>query len=471
MSYIEVDGADVIYNAGSDNEMKALSDVNLRIEKDEFVIFFGPSGCGKTTLLNLISGLEKPSQGTVLVDGVDISGFDADQMARFHCEKIGMVFQAYNLIPSLSVIDNVTLPRIFLGDPDKKSRKERARKLLEKFGVAAQADKFPSQLSGGQQQRIGIARSLINDQPIILADEPVGNLDSKSAANVLDLLRDLNEQEGKTIIMVTHNAEHLSFADHIFYLKDGRITDETFSQRKRGCKLEDLKPEEREFEILSRAFSGLSAAQLNVLLTPFKAKALAGHLANPLDHNQNQRLEELITRRLLDELGPEGLCLLLDEDYSRGGVGLNYKTARKYSSDIEEIIGMVRILQADLALLSAESGRSERDLHAWLIARHLSRSFVSEAAPSQIQVLERTVSRRLEGVIDSEEVFRLLDIPAVEGGGGFDRRIVRKLVRELELLLLVRFGQDRLSGKDGDAGKYKPVLTAEDLARIETLSE
>jgi len=468
MSYIEVENAGVIYNAGSDNEMKALIDINLKIEKDEFVIFFGPSGCGKTTLLNLISGLEKPSEGKVLVDGIDISGFDVDQMARFHCEKIGMVFQAYNLIPSLSVIDNVVLPRIFLGDSDKKSRKQRASSLLERFGVAVQAHKYPSQLSGGQQQRIGIARSLINDQPIILADEPVGNLDSKSAANVLDILRELNEKEGKTIIMVTHNAEHLPFADHIFYMKDGKVTDETFNHRKRDRKLEDMKPEEREFEILSRDFAGLSAAQINVMLTPFKAKAMASHLSNPLDYNQNQRLEEFISRRFSGDLSSEDFRLFLDKDYAAGGVGLDSRTAKKYALDVEDVIGNARILQADLSLLSSELQISEMDLRAKLIVRHLSESFVPEIRPAQFERFEKIVVQRLEGSIDAGTVFHLLDIPEGDSGVGLDLRVARKIVRELELLLLVKFGQMKKSGA-GMTPDDKGALTTDDLARIERL--
>jgi len=157
---------------------------------------------------------------------------DANEFARFHCTSIGMVFQAYNLLSSLSVLDNIILPQIFLGNANRKERREKALKLLEKFGITGQANKIPTELSGGQQQRIGIARALINDQPILLADEPIGNLDSKSALNVLKIFDDLNKIDKKTFIMVTHNPENLEYADRVFYMKDGRIEHEVVNKKK-----------------------------------------------------------------------------------------------------------------------------------------------------------------------------------------------------------------------------------------------
>ncbi|MCK4525633.1 MAG: ABC transporter ATP-binding protein, partial [Candidatus Andersenbacteria bacterium] len=209
MPLIEIKNASVVYNEGSDNQVNALLGASLEIEPQEYIIIFGPSGCGKSTLLNVIAGLEKPTHGEAYIDSEDLNEMNADQLAKFHCVKIGMIFQAYNILPSLSVRDNIILPQMFLGANDRKNRRAKADKLLDKFGILAQANKAPSELSGGQQQRIGIARALINDQPIVLADEPVGNLDSKSAQNVLDILKELNEKDKKTIIMVTHNPEYL----------------------------------------------------------------------------------------------------------------------------------------------------------------------------------------------------------------------------------------------------------------------
>ena len=475
MSYIEVKDASVIYNEGSDNQVDALTDVNLKIEKDEFVIFFGPSGCGKTTLLNLISGLEKPTRGQVCVDGEDISTFDANRMALFHCNKIGMVFQAYNLIQSLSVLDNVVLPRIFLGDSDKEARKQRARELLERFGVDKQADKFPVELSGGQQQRIGIARSLINDQPLILADEPVGNLDSKSAEVVLGMLEELNEKEGKTIIMVTHNAEHLKFADHIFHMKDGRVVNETVSSnKKKKVDLKDLKPEERELELLSRSFAGLSDAQMNVLVAPFKAKVLVGYLSHALDFNQNERLEALMTKRLSEELTSEKFALMLDVPMEKGGVGLNSVTAKNYFYMVETLLGNVRMLQADLSPLAGKLKLPQEELKAKLVVRYFVKEYLPDVTTEQLKIFEAIVLKRLGNELGREEMAELLDIPVKEGGMGLDVRVVRKIAREMELMLLIRFSQVQKSGNALPADivrshTRKMNLIAEDLKHIEDL--
>ena len=154
MLIAKITNASVIYNEGSDNQVNALLNATLEIEPKEYVIIFGPSGCGKSTLLNVIAGLEKPTEGEVYVNGENLGEMNDDQLAKFHCTKIGMVFQAYNLITSLSVRDNVILPQMFLGISDKKTRKEKADKLLDRFGILPQANKIPTQLSGGQQQRI-----------------------------------------------------------------------------------------------------------------------------------------------------------------------------------------------------------------------------------------------------------------------------------------------------------------------------
>ena len=171
----------VVYNLGKSNETWALKDITGEIYPEEYIIFFGPSGCGKSTLLYTIAGLEFPTRGEVIVGNKNLKDLCQKELINFHRSTIGMIFQAYNVLPSLSVRDNVVLPQMFLGTNDRKARRVIADELLTKLGILEQADKIPTEMSGGQQQRIGIARALINDQPIILADEPVGNLDSKSA--------------------------------------------------------------------------------------------------------------------------------------------------------------------------------------------------------------------------------------------------------------------------------------------------
>lgn len=231
---VKTEHVSVLYDQGKANETLALSDASITIYQEDFVIIFGPSGCGKSTMLYTISGIEKPTEGKIFVLGEDITQYTAAESAKFHRAKIGMVFQAYNIIPTLNVVDNVALPQIFMGVPREK-RTIRAKILLQRFGILPQAYKLPTELSGGQQQRVGIARALINEQPIIFADEPVGNLDSKSAQTVLDILYDLNVKDKKTVILVTHDPMLLRYATHIMYMKDGIIVGEKrFTQEQRS---------------------------------------------------------------------------------------------------------------------------------------------------------------------------------------------------------------------------------------------
>jgi ABC-type methionine transport system ATPase subunit len=216
-----------------------------------------------------------------------------------------MVFQAYNLLSSLSVMDNIILPQIFLGNVTRKQRKENATKLLEKFGILSQANK--------------IARALINNQPILMADEPIGNLDSKSATNVLKIFDDLNKIDKKTFIMVTHNPENLEYADRVFYMKDGKIEHEVVNKKK--DKTTKGSPKEREFELLMRSFPGLSEAQLHMLMIPFKAKILAEYLLTDTNVDQNQKMEEFIRNRIIGKFKREELRIMLDKPIESGGVG------------------------------------------------------------------------------------------------------------------------------------------------------
>lgn len=233
---IKTENLNVIYDLGLPSETKALNDINIIINKEDFVVVFGPSGCGKSTLLYAISGIEGPTSGKIWVLDRDITQFTSLEAAKFHRLQIGMVFQAYNLIPTLSVIDNVALPQIFRGVP-RETKYLRAKILLQRFGILPQANKLPMELSGGQQQRVGIARALINEQPVIFADEPVGNLDSKSAKIVLDILYDLNIKDKKTIILVTHDPTLLKYATHIIYMKDGIVVGEKKITRKQRDQL------------------------------------------------------------------------------------------------------------------------------------------------------------------------------------------------------------------------------------------
>jgi len=226
----------VIYNPGRSNEVRALDGADIEIYPKEYVILFGPSGCGKSTLLYTILGLRKPSQGSLFVEGREISQFSEKELVEYRRNKIGMIFQAYYLIPSLDVARNIALPRIFV-DEKATERSLRAEMLLKKLNIMNQRNKLPSTLSGGEQQRVAIARALINNSQILLADEPVGNLDSESAEIVMNILKDINEKDGKTVILVTHDARFLHYAHRVYYMEDGKIIRETVDTEKKQFKV------------------------------------------------------------------------------------------------------------------------------------------------------------------------------------------------------------------------------------------
>ena len=200
---------------------EALRGVSLKVKRGEFIAIVGPSGSGKSTLLNLVGGLDRPTSGKVLIGGNDINKLSDDKLAELRNEKIGFVFQFYNLVPYLPVIKNIELPLIVKG-VSSQERRIRVLKLLEEVGLKDKAFTRPTRLSGGEQQRVAIARALINNPEILLADEPTGNLDSKNSIMIAEIFKKLNDR-GRTIVMVTHNLEVASYAKRILYIRDGLI--------------------------------------------------------------------------------------------------------------------------------------------------------------------------------------------------------------------------------------------------------
>jgi len=204
-----------------DLKIEALKNVNLKIESGEFVVISGPSGSGKTSLLNIIGGIDKPTSGKIFVFGEDLSVKDEDFLADFRCNKVGFVFQSYNLVSTLTVAENVAFPMEWTRKSEEHIRK-RVEELLELVGLQHRANHFPSQLSGGEQQRVAFARALANDPPLLLADEPTGNLDTKTSQKIVEILIKLKDA-GKTVIVATHDSQILELADQRLYLSDGRL--------------------------------------------------------------------------------------------------------------------------------------------------------------------------------------------------------------------------------------------------------
>ena len=230
------EGREVVLKAGhlrktyqvGDVEVPALRGVDLTVKKGEFVAIMGPSGSGKSTLLHLISGLDRPSGGDVMLAGQRLSDLDDEALSILRRRKVGFVFQTFNLIPMLTARENVMLPLLVDGrDPDQ--AQERMENLLQLVLIADRKDHKPDQLSGGQQQRVAIARALITEPDIVMADEPTGNLDTKSGTVVLDLLRRVREGSGTSIVMVTHDPRSSSYADRVVYLRDGKVIDESYN--------------------------------------------------------------------------------------------------------------------------------------------------------------------------------------------------------------------------------------------------
>jgi putative ABC transport system ATP-binding protein len=221
MALIEVQQLQKVYRVG-DIDLTALDKVSVTIEKGEFVAVMGPSGSGKSTFMNILGCLDKPTGGRYLLEGIDVGRLDRDELAGIRNKKIGFVFQGFNLLPRTSAIENVELPMLYNGLPAG-DRSERARAALKNVGLEGREDHHPNQLSGGQQQRVAIARALVNDAPIILADEPTGNLDTKTSAEIMELFTALNDEKHITVILVTHEPDIAAFSKRTMRFKDGQI--------------------------------------------------------------------------------------------------------------------------------------------------------------------------------------------------------------------------------------------------------
>ncbi len=222
MSLIEIKKLSKVYDSGGESVV-ALKDVDLTIEQGEFISVVGPSGSGKSTLLTILGGLNHPTEGEVVVDEISIYKLPLERLADFRREYLGFIFQSFQLIPYLTVIENVMLP-LAITEKSNREQLNMAEEILAKIGLKEKRKRLPDQLSGGEQERVAIARALVNSPPILLADEPTGNLDSKTGREIMDLFKFLNE-EGQSIVMVTHNAENVAFSSRTISLRDGRVAE------------------------------------------------------------------------------------------------------------------------------------------------------------------------------------------------------------------------------------------------------
>ncbi len=432
---ITLKGVRILYNQGKSNEVRALEETNLDIYPREYVIIYGPSGCGKSTLLYSIAGLQRPTYGDIFIKNTSLSKMTRQEELGFHQTGIGMIFQAFYLISSLNVLDNICLPRTFRGESPSIRHKE-GIKLLRRFGIAEQMDKFPNQLSGGQKQRVAIARSIVNNPEIVLADEPVGNLDSESAQNVLDILKELNETDGKTIIMVTHNAEHLPYADRVIYMKDGRVEKEVIQKDKKkteiitpltgGTLQENVPP---DLNMLMQSFQSLSSQQMNILFVPFKAKQLLTHILSNLTEEQYSMAESFLKEFLFKNISDDQLVSKLDLAIERGGAGWNKRFAESFTKKAA-------------ALAQQSDAITENKDHAHiLIAEYLSKRFNITLKGIEYDRFRAFLKLRIENAIGREELIKRLDAPKILGGVGLYKSTAEHVGREVEVIMLLKYSQ------------------------------
>ncbi len=419
---------DIIYNKGKSNEFRALANVSTDIYEGEYIILFGASGSGKSTLMYSIQGSLPPGGGTLLIGGEDIYALPIIERVYFQRYVMGIIFQQFNLIPSLSVLDNVALPMIF-ANADKVTRERRAQSLLDRFGVGFVSHKIPAMLSGGQQQRVSVARSMVNDPKILLADEPTGNLDSVSTQQVMDKIDEINTFDRRTIIMVSHNAAHLSYAHRVYYLKDGWVVREVVNpQRKQIKPVKEGETIVTELEQLARLYPYDSVDTLRV-------KSLVNYLTQDYTYNQLVRLEQIIAKYIAGKIDNKTLLRSLTSQYEKGGVEIPQKEAVrmiKLSKRLLEQASDVRRFRAD-----NKTSKLFFDQHklAERLRDHLLSSNRLKLAKKQDNNLVELIADRVVGVKNEAEFNEMLQKSVSSGGLSINEKEADGLTRYFEKLI------------------------------------
>jgi ABC-type lipoprotein export system ATPase subunit len=425
---IKLKNVSLWYNKDKPIEVQALKNITLDIKKGDYAAFFGPSGCGKTTMLYSISGIDRFQEGQILINDRDISSLSNQELAIFRQTGIGIIFQQFNLVPSLTVLKNVSLPMLFVGLTSEKADKE-AHKLLERLNMTEYANRYPFELSGGQQQRVGIARALANDPPILIADEPLGNLDSINAQKVLEFLKELNEKDGRTIIMVTHEAWSLRDVKTIFHMKDGTVTD-----------TEHITPARTIAESLSsHLYEQLSAVRPEINKENTEVEQLSAHLLSNFllrgySMEEINRFEKNLNEVFESNIDIKEFKNIIKKPFNEGGVGLWKKKAEMIVKYLEEIIDKRKdiesiyrsIEQNDQAIIFDEIYH----IRTWLI-----KGYTGELTPWQIMSLDQIISDRIRNLITPQQVSELLDLSKNKFGVGLSFRAAHLMAEKLELIL------------------------------------
>lgn len=426
---VKLENVCVTYNKGQGaREVCALKNVSLEIFPQEYIIFFGPSGCGKSTLLNVIAGLERISEGRAEVAGNDISKLNDEDLSTYHRHQVGYIFQSYNLISTLSVLENIALPQFFDGVP-KRRWIEAARAMAARFGIADQINRLPSELSGGQQQRVGVARSLVNNPAILLADEPAGNLDSKNTALVLDIFQDLNIKEKKTILLVTHSPSHLGDADRVYYIKDGEIV-EVVQNPKRVLNRD---AEEAGIGEKKTTLPWKKLLQESVPVPESAKMQLLSHFILTIPNEKKMdKVRELIEKRFQEQISTQVFVSLLDVPLSKGGAGIDFRQAKSLGHTIEQMIDSGEAVRR---LGSAEPDHARQLFTALVFG--IDAALNLKLGRDKKAIFQEIVKNRLLNRIQGEDVREALDKAIEAGGLGLRRQTAEKVRDYLELVILV----------------------------------
>lgn len=425
---IQMKDLDITYNIGKENEFKATIGVNMEIYPGEVVAFFGPSGCGKSTIFYSILGILEPSGGQLLVKGENPYSFSPEEMVRFQTKTIGIIYQAFYLIPSLSVLDNVALPQIFQGISPAKRRRW-ARQLLKRFDIEEHAEKYPENLSGGQSQRVSVSRALVNNPDILLADEPTGNLDSVSTKQVMDALDEINTLDKKTVIIITHNAAQLTYAHRVFYLKDGRLMRVVPNpEKKQIAKVDKQKMIVTELDRLSKIYPYSSPVEL-------KVKSIVNYLTQDFDFDQILRLESFTQLMIERKINRGEFRKILAKEYPNGGVGITPAVASQMAEKVDTILKQSEDIRRYRRRFLSNNFFSREHTLVRRLTSYLVNEYEGELNLLQRKRIAEIIANRVSGLVRKDEFQKNLSLSLEEGGVGLIENAAFKLTLYFEKIM------------------------------------